>query len=243
MVDSSTGNINSESSGSSLSNFVASGNISEIKTQLMHYKFISEFFKNIDLSSEGGSEKIYIGPEFGDYLQLTLHWRGVTETTQKNHTVEKSIRLKNLNTKTITLEALQTLGKTVLAKFDNLNFKTGHVKVKYTNWKDGFQTWGYFDAKETGYRIIESMGDIVNKTINRELLKYEYVDDSSAFDSTPTKVSVAGKLVRPRARAPIADMHFYAATILFPWVGHREQLCNISGYILRNLNFLDAYDD
>jgi hypothetical protein len=224
--------------------FVVSGTPQQLEIIIPLLEAQYQFFKNLDLpEGGGGSYRPPVSPDFKDYLQLTFHWIGVTQTTLKNHTVEKSVRLKNIDAKNVSLSYLQDLGRKVLAKFDNLDFKTGHVKAKYSNWKDGFQTWGYFDSKETGYKIIESIGDVVGKTIDKKLLKYEYRDDVSAFDDTPTKVTVAGKAVRPKAKAPIANMRFRAATVLFPWIGHEEQLCNISGYLLKDLSFLDAYDD
>lgn len=224
-------------------NFVISGTPEQLAVMLPLLEAQYQFFKNLDIPSGAGNDRFPVSPEFRDYLQLTLHWRGITEATQKNHTVEKSIRLKDIDAKNVSLATLQNLGHLVLAKFDNFVFKTGHVKVKYCNWKDGFQFWGYFDNKDTGYRLVENMGDIVGKSIKKELFKYEYIDNASAFDPTPDKVSLAGKLCRPKAKAPIANMHFYAGTILFPWIGHKEQLCNISGYVLKNLNFLDSYED
>jgi hypothetical protein len=196
---------------------------------------------------ESNNQSVYglpPGPEFDEWLQLTLHWKGLIVGTKKWHREEKSVRLKGINPRTQGLEYFQALGRKIISKFDNLNFRSGRVKCKYTNWKDGFQTWGYFSSKEVGYHIIETMGDIVNKPIDKKIFKHEGVlDEAGAFDTTPEKVQIAGKLVRPRQRAPIADLKCYKATILFPWVGHVEELCGVNGYLMPNLNFLDAYDN
>lgn len=200
-------------------------------------------FKELEVS--GGGDRPLPGiPGFDGWLQVTLHWRGIAQTTLKNHTVEKSFRLIGVDPATRDLAYFQNLGRTIIAKFNNLSFRTGHVKVKYTHWKTGFQTWGYFSDQATGYRVIEAMTDVAQKPLKRELVKAEFsAYPDELFDPTPEKVQVAGKLVRPRARAPIADMKFYGATILFPEIGHTEQLCNISGYLMKDLSFLDAYDD
>lgn len=224
--------------------YVITGTPEQIATQLPLLQAMYLMMKDFQPGTGSGGGRPPISPEFDDYLQLTLHWRGITETTFKNHTVEKSVRLKNVNPKTVTLAYLQQLGRQVIAKFNGLKFKTGRAKVKYSKWKDGIHTWGYFDNPLTGFRVIDAMADIVGKPIDQAKLKYEYVaNPQEAFDPTPSKIIVANKAVRPKATAPIANMHFYGATILFPWIGHEEQLCNVSGYVIRDLSFLDAYDD
>lgn len=223
-------------------NFLVSGTPEQLAILLPLLEAQYQFFKNLK-TDEGSSNRPPVSPEFIDYLQVTVCWRGSTNTTHKPHVVEKSIRLKDINPKTVNLAYLQQLGRLIFEKFNNLSFKTGHVKVKYCNWKDGFQTWGYFDTKETGYKIIESMGDIAGKSINKKLLKYEYIDDINAFNEIPDKISIANELVRPKPKAPIANMYFYDSKILFPWIGHTEKLCSISGYVLENLDFLEKYKD
>lgn len=224
--------------------YLSANSLSEIKQAITAQYSEYLMLKNLQVESTGGGYSTFVSPEFKEYLQLTLHWRGIITSTGKNHTVEKSIRLKNINPQTVTLQQLQTLGNQVISKFNDKNFTTGFVKCKYTKWTDGIQTWGYFDTKETGYKIIEAMGDIVGKPIDKGLFRYEHVlETTEVYDDTPSKIPIAGKQVRPRAKAPVAQMRWYAATITFPWVGHEEQLCNVNGYVLRDLNFLDAYDD
>jgi hypothetical protein len=223
--------------------FTVAGSPEQVALMLPILEAMYLGFKESQVSG-GGTNRPPISPDFQDWLQVTLHWRGIVASTGKNHTVEKSFRLKGIDPKTVSLAYLKELGQRIIAKFNGLNFTTGHCKVKYTKWKDGIWTWGYFDTKETGYRIVEAMGDIIAKPIDKALVRYEYVlEPTEAFDETPDKITVAGKLVRPRAVAPVANMKFYGATILFPWIGHTEQLCNISGYVIKNLSFLDAYDD
>lgn len=192
----------------------------------------------------GGGYREPLSPDFKDWLQVTFHWGGVTEITGKSHTVEKSIRLKEIDPKTVTLAYLKELGTKILAKFNNLNFKTGHVKAKYSHWKHGIQTWGYFDTRETGFRIIESMADIVGKSIDRQLLKYE--DNAAPAEAFPVqgeRTTVASKSVRIKSKAPIANMRFRAATVTFPYINHTEMLCSMSGYVIKDLSFLNAYED
>lgn len=86
------------------------------------------------------------------------------------------------------------------------------------------------------------MTDVAQKPLHKELVKAEFsAFPTELYNPLPDKVMLAGKLVRPRARAPIADMKFYKATVLFPWIGHVETLCKINGYIIPSLSFLDAY--
>lgn len=224
--------------------YLSANSVSELKAAITDTYAQYLLLKSIEVTSSGEVKQIRENPDFNDYLQITLHWRGIVTATGKNHTVEKSFRLKSLDAKTVTLQQLQTLATTISNKFDSMNFTTGHVKCKYAKWKDGIWTWGYFDTKETGYRIIEAMGDIAGKPIDKGLFRYENVlEEGEIYDPTPSKVTIAGKLIRPRAKAPIAEMKWYAATILFPWVGHEEQLCNVNGYVIQSLKFLDAYDD
>ncbi len=200
-------------------------------------------FKDIKTEGGGTTNRMPIDPDFDDWLQITVHWIGYTVDTKKEHRIEKSVRLKSIDPKTVSIETLQTLARRVATKFKGLPFKSGHCKVKYAKFKDGISTWGYFENKEIGYKIIESLGDIISKPIDKKRLRHEYVDDTSTFDPTPSKIPLAGKLVRPPARAPIASMKFNRATILFPWIGHVEKLCDPHGYIIPNLDFLKAYED
>lgn len=214
-------------------------------SQIMFWMNLHLRLKNLDVKAEGASSyRLPLTPKFKDRLQLTLVWRGITEATLKNHTIEKSLRIMDVDPKTVSLNYLQDLGRKTLSKFDSFNFKTGHVKVKYTKWDDGFQTWGYFDVLETGYKIIEAMGDLVGKSIDKEYLTYEFnASPLEAYNQKGEVTTIAGKSVRTRGKAPIANMRFYGATILFPYINHTEQLCNISGYVLRDLSFLDSYDE
>lgn len=224
--------------------YLSANSVSELKAAITSAYSDYLMLKSIEVTTNAGVKQIRENPDFADYLQITCYWRGVTIATGKNHTIEKSIRLKSINPKTITLQQLQTLGQQIIAKFNALDFTTGQVRCKYSKWADGIATYGYFDTKETGYKIIESLADIAGKTIDRDLFRYEFIlDPVKAYDPTPEKIQVAQKLVRPRARAPIANMKWHAATVLFPWIGHEEQLCNTNGYVIRDLSFLDAYED
>ena len=224
--------------------FIVYGSEEMLKPLIM--QLLAQYYstQGIEATGGGGVSRPLIPPDFDDWLQITLHWRGVISATLKNHRVEKSIRLVGRDPKTFSLNSLQVLGQQIINKFNNLSFRTGYIKVKYTNWKDGIQTWGYFDNAETGYRIIEAMGDIANKPIDRSKVRVESVlDPANAFKPVPDQITLSYKSVRPKATAPIAEMKFYGAKITFPWIGHTEQLCNISGYIIRDLSFLDAYED
>ncbi len=214
--------------------------------EIMYWMNMHKKLANLDVKTEGSGANYRepISPNFKDYLQLTLHWRGVSEITYKGHHVAKSIRLKAIDAKTVSLSYLKELGVRVLEKFDGLVFKTGHVKAKYTNWEDGIQTWGYFETENAGYKVIEAMGDIINKPINKELLRYERRGDPlEAFPQKGYRTTVATKSVRTKAKAPIATMKFSSATITFPYIQHTELLCSASGYILKDLKFLNAYED
>lgn len=185
-----------------------------------------------------------ISPEFKDYLMLTCHWKGINKEKFKKHTVEKGIRLKKVDIKTLTVTKIHDLAKRVREKFDNMNFITGHVKCKYANYDQGVNTWGYFDRKETGYHIIESLGDIGGFNIDKGSFKYEMVENpADAFDPTPKKANIANKLLDVKEKAPIVQMQWSHATIYFPYIQHTELLCTQEGYLLNNLNFLNQYDN
>lgn len=223
---------------------ILAGSPDELKANIPLLLAIAQIVKFYLNQSQYNPNRVPISPEFKDYIQLTMCWKGISEVTNKNHTVEKSIRLKHIDPHTVTLKTLQDLGHRVVSKFDNLIFKTGHVKCKYASYKDGINTWGYFDKYQTGYHIIESMGDIGGFQINKERFRYEAVlDPNDAFDATPSKVQIAQKSIRPKVKAPIATMKFSHAYITFPWINHSELLCTLNGYVIKSLNFLDAYDD
>lgn len=184
-----------------------------------------------------------IDPDFDDYLMLTTVWQGKIVGTGKNHQLDKSVRLKLINPRTVSLDRLQLLARNVVAKLNTITYKTGYCKVKYASYKAGIRTWGYFDTKESGYRIIESICDLVDHPLNKKKLKYEYLfDDSEARDTTPNRIQLANHSVRPDDPMPIATMRFYRAMLLFPWIGHVEKLCDNKGYIIPSLDFLKAYE-
>lgn len=222
------------------------GTQAQLIQQCMYWMNLHRKLTNLEVNAEssGGIRKNSFPPKFKQSLELTFYWSGVTESTGKNHRVEKSVRLIGVNPRTVTLKYLRELGIKVLNKFDNLMWKTGHVKAKYSKWDDGFHTWGYFESESTAYRIIESMADIVAKSIDKEQLRYERsAAPSEAFKPTGEKITLANKSVRVKATAPIAPMKFYAASVTFPYIGHTEKLCNTSGYLIQSLAFLDAYDE
>lgn len=222
------------------------GTPADLIQQIMYWMNMHKKLANLDVKAEGsgGTKTNFIPSKFKQSLELTFYWRGVTELTKKNHRVEKSVRLTSVNPKNVTLKYLRELGIKALNKFDNLAWKTGHIKGKYSKWDDGFHTWGYFESEATAYRIFESMADVVGKSIDKEQLRYERnAAPTEAFKPTGQRTTLANKPVQTRAAAPIAPMKFYAASITFPWIGHTEQICNISGYLIKSLAFLDAYNE
>lgn len=223
--------------------FVVSGTPEQIAVQLPLLQALYLGLKDLEAKAAGGVVNPYLGPEFKDWFRITLHWGGFIDGTTKKHIVDKSIRLVGVDPATRDLTYLQNLGQRIISKFKNHTYKTGHTFCKYTKWSDGLQTYGYFDNYTTGYNLIESLGDIAGKSIDKELFKYEYrLDPAEAFDPTPSKVPIAGKLVRPRARAPIATMRWSSATILFPRINHIEELCSVTGKVIKDLRFLDRYE-
>jgi hypothetical protein len=223
---------------------ILAGSPEELKANIPLLLAIAQIVKFYVGQTQASTNKPPISPEFADFLQLTVHWKGITEKTYKNHTIEKSIRLKKINAKTVQLSTLQDLGKAVISKFNNIQFKTGHVMCKYAKYKDGINTYGYFQDQATGYKIIEALGDIGGFNIDKERFRYQYIlDEAKGYKQKPNKIQVAGKSLRPRATAPIANMKFSHATITFPWIGHTEQLCNIGGYVIKDLKFLDIYNE
>lgn len=222
--------------------FTVSGTPEQIAMQLPILQAMYLGFKELEVSG-GGSNRPPVSPEFKDWLRLSFYWGGVVDGTNTKHTVDKSVRLVGVDPATRDLAYFQNLARQVMAKFRNHSFKTGRIFCKYTKWKDGFQTYGYFDNYTTGYNLVESIGDIVGKSIDRKLFKYEYrLDPAEAFDPTPSKVTVAGKLVRPPARGQVATVKWSSARILFPYIGHEAELCNASGKMIQDLNFLNKYD-
>lgn len=222
------------------------GTPNQLIQQIMYWMNMNRKLANLDIKADSsvGGTKNTIPPWFKQSLELTFYWRGINEITKKNHRVEKSVRLVGVNPRTITLKYLRDLGTKAVNKFNSLLWKTGHVKVKYAKWDDGFHTWGYFESENSGYRIFESMGDVVGKAIDKKLVRYEHSSDpNKTFESVGEKVTLANKPVRTKAVAPIAQMKFYAASVTFPYIGHTEQICNISGYLIKSLSFLDAYNE
>lgn len=223
---------------------ILAGSPEELKANIPLLLGVLQIVKHFSGNQQQSINRLPISPEFSDYIQMTVHWRGITEKTFKNHTVEKSIRLKKINPKTVQLSTLQDIGKRVISKFNKMDFKTGHVKCKYTKWKDGIQTYGYFQNEKVGYQIIESLADIAEVKIDKDKFKYEFsLDPTKAYKTKQNKIQVAGKSVRPYANAPIALMKFSHASLTFPWIGHTEQLCNVGGYVIKDLKFLDIYNE
>lgn len=223
---------------------ILAGSPEELKANIPLLLAIVQIVKFYTKQNNQQTVRQHINPEFIDYIQLTIHWKGTTEGTLKNHTVEKSIRLKKINPKTVQLITLQDIGRLVISKFNKLTFKTGHVRCKYANYKDGIRTYGYFQNEQIGYQIIEALGDIGGFKINKEQFRYENVlDPKKAYKQKPNKIQIASKSVRPPATAPIATMSFSHASLTFPWIHHTETLCTSSSIVITNLNFLSAYQE
>lgn len=220
--------------------FNVSGSPETLQAILPVLQLLHEALRELKVSG-GGIARLPVSPEFADYLQCTLKWEGITELTGKTHTTQKSFRLKSVDPRTVSLQSLQTLANRIYNKFKAMPYKTGHIKVKYTNWPAGIQTWGYFDSSITGTNIIEALCDIANHQMNRKLIRFETVGDVSVFDPTPDPIQIANKTVRPKAKAPIANLRFQGADLYFPYIDHIEPLVDGDGYYIQNLDFLKAY--
>ena len=95
---------------------ILAGSPEELKANIPLLLAFVQIVKFYTKQNQQQIQRSYISPEFSDHIQLTVHWKGITESTLKNHTVEKSIRLKKINPKTVTLKTLQDIGKRVISK-------------------------------------------------------------------------------------------------------------------------------
>jgi hypothetical protein len=146
---------------------------------------------------------------------------------------------------TITLGALQLIAKTVHSKFNTWEIVLGKTAYNYVNWEQGvqLQQMAFKNIDETK-RFVEAVLDITGQSPDWDFLNI----DSNAqpelrYPEVAEKVILAGKTVKTQQQRPYGSVKFTKAYILFPHINRYEFLCDAKGDIIKDLTFLDQYND
>ncbi len=196
--------------------FIASGNVSEMKSQLMQYKFIHQILNDLDLNTESSQRPIPYSVKGKAYV--TIHFEGYRINTLLLHKVEKRICLINDDPRTISFERIQTIANTIKNKFNTFTFTTGKKSYTYNNPDQGFnRIWGYFQDISDAQRLYEQMLDVVGFSPDWERLSEGSLPfPGNRFSNPPEKIQQVGLMVRTEEERPTANMKFKKATMKLP---------------------------
>ncbi len=196
-----------------------------------------------EIQATGGGREQEAPPKRKGKIKITLKFFGYT-ATNKQKKVEIGFRLMHDDPATITLQRLQYLGQRIHSKFDNWQHQTGKKLVSYTDWDNGYQFQLQVPSLVEGRRITEQVLDIQSHSPKNEYLQLNQVaDEQERYPDIPEKIPIAGQLVRPPQQRSVAIVKFTQAIIKFPHIQDFHQLCDRSGNVIKNLDFLKNYDD
>jgi hypothetical protein len=221
--------------------FVFSGSPEQLQVLLPFAEMMWQMLQNVQAT--GGGRESELSPKRKGKIKITLKFFGYTaENKQKK--IEVGLRLMHDDPTVITLQRLQYLGERIHSKFDNWQHQTGKKLVSYTDWENGYQLQLQVPSLAEGRRITEQILDIQSHSVKDELLRLNQVaDEEKRYPELPEKIPIAGQLVRPPQQRAVATVKFTQAIVKFPHIPEFHQLCDRSGNVIKNLDFLKNYDD
>jgi hypothetical protein len=222
--------------------YLVYGTYEQIKAELVRLKNQQIQLKSLDVQSRG-DERTSHEPIDTDHPLVILKFAGLIQDTNLRHNVQKSFRLINENPKTVPLERLQQIGRTIWAKFNNFTFMTGRTSYCYVDTERGMNfIWGYFHAQEDAQRVYEQMLDIQGFSPDwTRFTKKEKPFAGDEFADKPSKKMQAGVLIRPKRKRPIAKVTFKKAMLKFPDVEKAVPFVTEYGRVIENLDCLKPY--
>jgi hypothetical protein len=191
----------------------------------------------------GGRDK-ELAPKRTGKIILKLFFSGVT-AQKRRKTVEISMRLMSSgdSAKNITLQKIQAYSNSIVRKFGDWQHTAGKKMYSYCDWDKGYQFQLLVPRESEAKRIVETLLDIQGHSPEWEYLNLcQNANESKRYPEIPSKVTIAGKQVRPPQQRPTAVVKFQRALIKFPHLPIAFPLCSPQGNLVKDLNFLETFD-
>jgi hypothetical protein len=224
--------------------FTFSGTPEQLMTMLSTAQMTYQMMQGVESTGGGSFAEKEMYPMFKGKFRIKLSFFGKT-TTGKDKPVEKSFRLMKVDPATVTLKTLQDLAKRIHSKFNNWQIVLGKNAYNYVNWDQGVQLQQmYFKNIDEAKKLVDAILDITGQSPDWKYLN----GDSNAqaeerYPEIPNKVILAGQSIRTYQQRPFGTVKFTKAYILFPHITRYEFLCDAKGNIIKDLNFLEEYND
>lgn len=219
------------------STFVVSGNIAEIKTQLMQLK------NDQKKSKQQGAPLVINAEQFRgtikptDKPKVTLYFLqkpGSVRGGYKQLEAQPSFRLVSQSSDPgqWTDTMYQTLAEKIYSKFATplFSWQKGKELLTYTDPSKGYANQIWCINKVEGHRVMESILDIQGHSYD---LQYENHKTNSApsekYTDTPEKRTIRGKEKRKRRVGATGTVWFRYAFLTFPGWDEVVMLCDTSG--------------
>lgn len=218
--------------------FLASGNIPEIKAQLMNYKFIEKILSRLEVDSGSSSPRPY--PSFVRGLAyIKVMFKGTIAGTDISHRSEKLFRLMKDDPRTISLQRIQQLAERIKNKFNNFTYTTGVECYTYNNPDQGFnRCWDYYQSQAEAQKLIEQVLDIDGYFPDwRRFTKSVVPIPGDRFAEVPDKVLQANVFVRLERERPTALMSFHKARMKLPHIKREFDIVDKNLDIIEELPF------
>jgi hypothetical protein len=207
-----------------LSNFLASGNVAEMKSQLMQYKFIHDMFKRQGSPLVINAEQFRGTIKLTDKPKVTLYFLQKPEDVRGGYTqipAEASFRLvdKPSDPELWSDDMYQTLAQRIQDKLASpiFSFKHGKEIVSYVEPLKGYQLQIWSFDKTEGHRVIEQILDIQGHSVELEFESHKVNSSpSKKYPDTPEKKVIRGKTRRRRRRGVVGTVWFRHAFLTFP---------------------------
>lgn len=125
-----------------------------------------------------------------------------------------SFRLMNQDTETMTMDFVTQLANKVKGKFGNppLQWNKGKLLYSYTDWDKGYQLQLLVTSESEALRIIEQVLDLQGHSVDREKVQQaRNLAPEKAYDETPKKKNILGKLVEPPTKRKECKVKFVYA--------------------------------
>jgi hypothetical protein len=191
-----------------------------------------------------GREKELAPKRVGKIL-IKLFFSGTT-TKGRRKTVESSMRLMSSKdaAKIITLDRIRYYGSMIVKKFGDWQHKTGKSLYCYADWDKGYQLQLLVPSETEAKRIVEQILDIQSHKPEWEYLSLsKNTNEAKRYPDLPNKIDIAGKKVRPPTQRAVCTVKFQRALIKFPHIPTAFPLCGRKDVLIKDLNFLNIYDD
>ncbi len=209
---------------STLSSFIASGNVPEIKTQLMQYKFIHDMFKRQGSPVVINAEQFRGTIKSTDKPKVTLYFLEKPEDVKGSYTqihAEASFRLidKSSDPTLWTDDMYQALAQKIQDKFASplFSFKKGKEIVSYVEPLKGYQLQIWCIDKNEGHRVIEQVLDIQGHSPELKFESHKISSNpSQKYPDNPEKKTIRGQTKRKRRVGAVGTVWFRFAFMTFP---------------------------